>query len=698
MRRSSAAAALAVVFIVFGQAVRADLETAVEEEDPYLWLEEVEGEKALAWAKEQSARTARELQSVGEYRKVYDRALQIYDSQDRIPSPSIHGGFIYNFWQDKEHPRGIWRRTSLASYGTAGPAWETVIDVDAVVKAEGVNWVWEGASCLPPDSRRCMVSLSRGGSDAAVYREFDTRTRSFVEGGFSLPEAKSSVSWRDEDALWVGTDFGPGTLTESGYPRVVKLWKRGTPLSEARTVFEARESDVSAFAYSIHNPEGRYDLAGRSPAFFRSEMFLVLGGRLVKLDLPEDVDFHGFFMDRLLLELRSGWTAGGRTYPQGALISIQLDRFLTGDRDFEVLFEPSERVSLGSVTRTRDQVFLSVYDNVRGRVRTLSLEGGAWKRGTVEVPGLGSVGVSAASPWESFFFYTYSDFLTPQSLYLVEGGTAAKVKSMPAFFEAEGMTVEQHEAVSRDGTRVPYFAVLPKGFKADGRAPALLYGYGGFEIPQLPRYSPVVGAAWLERGGAYLLANIRGGGEFGPRWHQAAQRKNRIKAYEDFIAVAEDAVARKLTSPKHLGIMGGSQGGLLVGGAMTLRPDLFGAVVAQIPLADMRRYHKMLAGASWMEEYGDPDAPEEWASMRTWSPYQNLRKDAVYPRAYFWTTTRDDRVHPGHARKMAAKMLGLGHPVYYYENIEGGHGSGSVNAQKANTTALEYAYLWKMLR
>ncbi len=686
-----ALAAAAVVVLLF-HSLR-----AAEETDPYTWLEDVEGAKALAWAKTQNQKTTAELEKVKQFKPIYDRTLQILDSKERIPSPSFQGDMIYNFWQDKDHARGIWRRATLAAYRSASPQWETVIDLDAMVKADGVSWTWGGATCLPPQEQLCMVSLSRGGSDASVQREFDVRAKKFVEGGFSLPEAKSTVAWRDENTLWVGTDFGPGTTTTSGYPRLVKLWKRGTPLSEARTLFECGADDVAASGYTQFLPEARYDFIVRTPAFYRQETFVVLGDRLVKIDVPEDARFEGIFKDWMLVSLRSDWTVGGKTYKQDSLLALGFDRFLRGQRDFEVLFEPSARVSLQSARQTRDRLLITSLDNVRGKLTSLTPVPNGWTREEIPLPGIGTVGVSATSDWHSEFFFSYTDFLNPSSLFLVDQGKTEKVKTAPAFFNAEGMKVEQYEATSKDGTKIPYFLVTPRGFKADGRTPTVLYGYGGFEIAEVPRYDGINGSAWLERGGAYALANIRGGGEFGPAWHEAARKENHYRNFEDFTSVADDLIARKITSSKHLGIMGGSQGGLLVAGSMTLRPELFGAVVSAVPLTDMRRFNKLLAGASWMAEYGNPDVPEEWAYIRKWSPYQNIRKDTVYPKAYFWTTTRDDRVHPAHARKMAMKMMELGHPVYYFEQIEGGHGSGSVNSQRAYTMALEYAYLWKML-
>jgi prolyl oligopeptidase len=668
------------------------------DEDPYLWLEEVEGEKALAWAKEKSAADTAVLEAVPEFTPIHEKLREVLGSRDRIPTPAIRGAWIYNFWQDAEHVRGLWRRTFLSEFVRDAPAWETVLDLDALAEAEGENWVWKGASCLPPDDRHCLVSLSRGGADAAVVREFDTTANVFVEDGFVLPEAKAQVSWRDANALWVGTDFGEGSLTASGYPRLAREWRRGEPLDETTTILEGSQDDMMVAAYSDHTPEGRYDLVQRRPEFFRAIDYLRLDERLVKLELPEDATLRGFFQDRMLITLRSDWNTGDVTYPQGALLGIDLDDFLAGRRDFDVLFQPGDRVALDEVGSTRNHVLYTTLDNVRGRLYRLAPSEEGWAREEIELPGMGTVELGTTSFLDDTFFFTYTDFLTPSSLYLVrKGAEPERVKTSPTWFDTTGMTVEQHEATSADGTKIPYFVLLPNGFVADGAHPTLLTAYGGFEVARVPKYSGSVGAAWVARGGVYALANIRGGGEFGPRWHRAAVQEKHQNNFDDFIAVAEDLVARGITSPRHLGIQGGSQGGLLVGGAFVQRPDLFEAVVCAVPLLDMRRYNKLLAGASWMSEYGNPDT-EDWEFMKRWSPYQNVDPEADYPRVFFWTNTRDDRVHPAHARKMVAKMTDMGKAVYYYENTEGGHGSGVNVEQRAYTAALSYAYLWKMLR
>jgi len=671
---------------------------AEETEDPYLWLEEIQGEEALEWVEARSAEDTATLEAVPIYAEIHEKLLEIYNSSDRIPSVVIRGAWLYNYWRDAEHVRGIWRRTFLDEYMKDEPSWETVLDLDALAEAEGENWVWKGANCLPLEYRHCMVSLSRGGSDAAVEREFDTVAKTFVEDGFVLPEAKAQVSWKDKDTLWVGTDFGEGSLTASGYPRIAKEWKRGTSLDTAVTVFEGTVDDVAAVVYSDLTMNEHYDLAQIIPEYYRGTSYLILDGRKVKLDFPEDAKLYGFFKDRMLLNLRTDWEVGDTTYPADALLAIDLDDFLAGKRTFDILFEPSDRVSLGGVGTTANDLLYSTLDNVRGRLYRLTPGDDGWTEEEIELPGLGTVGLGSSSYVDDSFFFSYTDFLTPSSYYFVpDGGEPRMVKTSPSWFDPEGMTVDQYEAASADGVMIPYFVVKPKGFTADGSNPTLLYAYGGFENSQLPSYLGSKGPSWVSRGGVYVLANIRGGGEFGPEWHMAAVKENHQTNFDDLIAVAEDLINRKITSAEHLGIQGGSQGGLLVGGAFVQRPDLFKAVVCQVPLLDMKRYNKLLAGASWMGEYGNPDT-DDWDYIKTWSPYHNLDKNADYPEVYFYTSTLDDRVHPAHARKMVAKMTDMGHKVYYYENTEGGHSGGANLNQAAYSGALAYAYLWMMLQ
>ena len=668
------------------------------DEDPYLWMEEVESEKALEWAKERSNKDTAVIEAVPEFTEIHPRLIEIYNSRDRIPTPGIRGSWIYNFWQDAEHVRGVWRRTFLSEYVNESPAWEIVLDLDALAEAEGENWVWSSADCLKPDYRHCMIGLSRGGADATVEREFDAVAKEFVKDGFVLPEAKHQIDWMDRNTLWVATDFGEGSLTASGYARIVKKWRRGTPLAEAKTVFEGSVDDVYVFAYSDHTSEGRNDIVSVIPEFFRGTSYLRLGGRLVKIDIPEDAQMRGFFKDHMLVSLRTDWTIGDTTYPQDALLAIETDDFLMGKRNFDVLFKPGERVSLDQIGSTRNHLVYTTLDNVHSRLYRLAPGENGWAKEEIELPGLGTIRIGSTSDVDDGFFFTYTDFVTPSSLYLVgNDGTAKKIKSSPAWFDSTGMTVAQYEATSKDGTKIPYFVFMPKDFEADGANPTVIYAYGGFEVSRLPRYSAADGTGWVSRGGVYVLANIRGGGEFGPKWHQAAMQEKHQNNFDDLIAVAEDLIERKITSPEHLGIMGGSQGGLLVGGAFVQRPELFKAVACAVPLLDMKRYNKLLAGASWMAEYGNPDT-DDWDYIKLWSPYQNLDPKADYPEVFFWTNTRDDRVHPAHARKMVARMTEMGHKVYYFENTEGGHSAGANLNARAYTDALEYAYLWMKLR
>jgi prolyl oligopeptidase len=673
--------------------------TPAVSEDPYLWLEDVTGEQALGWVREQNTVSTRELESSPDFEPIRQRLLTILDSKERIPYVAKHGAWYYNFWRDESNPRGLWRRTTLTEFKKAEPAWEIVLDLDKLSAAEKENWVWKGYEVLYPIYDRCLMSLSRGGADAKVVREFDLSTKEFVKDGFYLPEAKSEVAWRNRDTLYLGTDFGPGSLTSSGYPRIIKEWKRGTPLAQAELVFEGQREDVSVNAIVVHDHGRTYELIRREPTFFTSLEYVRRGSQWVKIEKPDDASV-GTFEDQLLLRPRLDWTVAGRTYPAGSLLAVGFETFLKGERKLATLFQPGERKSLAGSSPTKNYLILNELDNVRNRLYTLKLQDGTWSRTPLEAPTFGSVSAHGIDPDESDdYFMNVTDFLTPTSLCLGTLGRSdrEKLKSLPAFFNVQGLEITQHEATSKDGTKIPYFQVGRKDRRLDGNNPTLLYSYGGFEISMLPVYNASVGSAWLARGGVYVLANIRGGGEFGPKWHEAARKANRQRAYDDFIAVAEDLITRKVTSPKHLGIQGGSNGGLLMGVMLTQRPDLFKAIVCQVPLLDMRRFNSLLAGASWMDEYGNPDKSEEWAWISKYSPYQNVVKDKEYSRVLFMTSTRDDRVHPGHARKMVARMREQGHDVLYYENIEGGHAGAANNKQTAFMSALAYTFLWKEL-
>lgn len=669
-----------------------------QNDDPYLWLEEVEDPAALEWVVKRNEATLAALQAHPEFEGIKAKALEILDAADRIAYPSIMGGFVYNFWQDATHPRGIWRRTVLESYLAGEPEWEVMLDIDALGSKEDVNWVYRGAACRRPEYTQCLVYLSRGGADAVEIREFDLKTRAFVPDGFFLPEAKGSVSWIDENTVYVRTDFGDGSLTTSGYPRQVRRWTRGTSPGDAELVFEGEPSDVSVWAGVTHTDGRVYHVLTRSLTFYTSEVYVVIDGKPVRLDVPADAAVS-FFGDLMLVELKSDWTVDGTAYPQGALLSVDYDAFMAGLREFQVVVAPQDRSSLASYWTTKNTLVVNRLTNVSSELFEYRVDNGSWSSSRVDAPAYGDISGVAADDESDRHFFTYTGFLDPTTLYYgpATGETPRLVRSLPAYFDGSRFEVHQYEAVSEDGTRVPYFLVHAKELERDGSNPTLLYGYGGFEVSETPRYSALLGAAWLERGGVYALANIRGGGEFGPGWHQAALKENRQRAYDDFFAVAEDLIARGVTSPRHLGVQGGSNGGLLVGVALTQRPDLFNAVVCQVPLLDMKRYNKLLAGASWMAEYGDPDIPEEWAYISKYSPYQNVFPDRRYPRTLFTTTTRDDRVHPGHARKMVAWMTDQGHDVLYHEQVEGGHGSGSTNEQRALSAAIVYTYLLEQL-
>jgi prolyl oligopeptidase len=669
--------------------------------DAYIWLEEVEGEEALAWVEEQNAVSLGHLEALPVFAPLKERNLEIYNSDERIATPAMRGDHVYNFWRDEDNIRGRWRRMLLDDYIDGSEEWELVLDIDLLAEGEDEDWVWKGAQCLRPAYRRCLLNLSRGGADAVVVREFDVETKTFVMDGFSITEAKQRISWIDENAVWVGSDFGDGSLTDSGYPRTARLWKRGEPLEEATEIFAGEQVDVSAGVYRAWDRDDSYDVAYRVPSFFERLNYLYTGdGEFRHIDIPTDARFLGVTNGEMLVQLKSDWEVGGTTYPQAALMAIDLARFMDGDRDFEVLLLPRESMAIprGGIITTRDHIIVRLLDDVVSKLQRFSFVDGEWVSEDIETGDLGTITLGSSSDESNIFFYTYENFLTPDTLFVADdGGKSVKaLRSLPEFFDGQGMTAEQHFATSKDGTRVPYFVVLPKGFEPDGKTPTLLYSYGGFEVSLTPGYSATVGHSWLERGGAYVIANIRGGGEYGPAWHHAALKENRQRAYDDFIAVAEDVIARGITSPEHLGIRGGSNGGLLTGVMLTQRPDLWGGVVIQVPLLDMKRYNKLLAGASWMGEYGDPDT-DDWEFIKEYSPYHNLDPEADYPTPFFTTSTRDDRVHPGHARKMVARMKEMGHDLLYYENTVGGHAGASDNEQVARVQALIYSYLWDQL-
>jgi prolyl oligopeptidase len=660
----------------------------------FLYLEEIQGEKALAFARAHNAVSEGALTKNPRFKALEERLLAIYSSKEKIPTPSYVNGKIRNFWTDGEHQRGIWRQTTLAEYKKQEPKWTTLLDVDALNKAENESYVFHGAACLPPQYKRCLVRLSRGGGDADIVRELDAEKKEFVKDGFVLPEAKHSIGWKDENTVYVGTDFGAGSRTKSGYPRVIKEWKRGKPLSEAQTVFEVQESDIRADCWRDFDHGKKHDVCTRAIDFEHRELFYKdARGKYVKIDKPDDAD-AGIWDDVLLLRLRSDWTVGSTTYKKGSLLVTKLEAFMDGQRDFQVLFEPTKNTSLASWTGTKTRLVINVLSDVKNKITVFSRPNPSapWVGKPLEVSA-GSIHVGPVDEDTTDDAWLWiEDFTVPTSLELWSTTTGKRepLKKLPSFFDASNLEVAQHFATSKDGTKIPYFQV---GKQGGSKGPTLIEAYGGFEISLAPGYRAAVGAAWLEKGGTYVLANLRGGGEYGPAWHEAAMKHNRQRAYDDLIAVAEDLVRRGVTTTKELGVMGGSNGGLLTSVMLTQRPDLFGAIVSKVPLTDMQRYHKLLAGASWMSEYGDPEKPEDWAALSKFSPFHNIKQGAPYPPVFYTTSTKDDRVHPGHARKMIAKLEAFGHKPLYYENIEGGHGGAADIKQRAYVDALVYTFL-----
>jgi prolyl oligopeptidase len=704
MRRVAALIFAALAAASTGAAAQPVTPLGTTMEDPYIWLEDVHGEKPLAWVKDQNAKSLGHLKADPAYQKNYDFILKVLDAKDRIPMGGLDHGFVYNFWQDGEHPKGIWRRTTVADYQTPAPKWDVLIDVDALAASEKENWVWKGTSC-DPGHKRCLVHLSRGGGDAVVVREFDVAAKSFVKDGFFLKEAKSDVTMVDENTVLFGTDFGAGSMTSSGYPRIVKEWKRGEKIEDAKTVKEGVESDVSVSAFTL--VAGHYNLKAivRGVSFFEAEYYFPgLKNDWWKLPLPLSAQVQGLHQQQLLFTLRADWTTpAGQKIAKGVLFALPYQGLAKYAADgkgpfppADILYTPGPRASIEGVATGRDAVYVSILDNVIGEVHAFRLHGGKWADKKLPLPGGGTASIVSTNDFGPEVLLSFESFLKPSTLYSDAGKDAPKeIKSLPARFDAAGLETLQYEATSKDGTKIPYFVVRPKNLT--GPAPTILYGYGGFEISETPFYSANFGKLWVGRGGVFVLANIRGGGEFGPGWHEAALKENRQKAFDDFAAVAADLAAKKIATPGQIGIVGGSNGGLLVSTVMTQHPELLGAVVCQVPLIDMIRYTKIGAGASWIGEYGDPADPKAAEYIGKYSPYQNVSKDKKYPPVFFVTATSDDRVTPVHARKMAARMMEQGHEVLFYENTDGGHAAAANHKQSAELWGLTFVYLAEKL-
>jgi len=670
--------------------------------DPYLWMEEIEGTRAMDWAKARNAKTMPILQGDARYAGLESQALAILNAKDRVPGVSFAGdGSLRNFWQDATHVRGLWRKTTLESYRTAEPVWETILDIDALTKAENANWVFKGAGCLPPEDTRCLLSLSNGGKDAVTVREFDTTTKSFVPGGFELPEGKQNYTWLDRDTLLVAREWEPGQVTKSGYAYVLKTVKRGQPLSAATELYRGTETDVSVSPFVLRDADGKTVavMAARGVTFFESEYYLLSDKGPVKLDLPLKASIQGYVAGQMVVLMEQDWPEKG--FKTGDLISFDLAALKAAPTAAKatLVLRPTARQSVESVTTTRTRLVVALLDNVKGAARVLTHGAQGWTSQDLALPANSSIGLGSTSEKDERLFVTVTGYLTPSTFWLADAGSLKleQVKASPARFDASTHVVEQFEATSTDGVKIPYFVVRPKGLKYDGSNPTLLYAYGGFQVPMTPGYSGVMGKLWLERGGTYVVANIRGGGEFGPAWHEAGLKENRQKVYDDFFAVSQDLITRKITSPRRLGIMGGSNGGLLMGVALTQRPELYNAIVVQVPLFDMIRYSQIGAGASWVGEYGDPAIPSERAVIEKYDPYSNLKAGKPYPEVFIETSTKDDRVHPAHARKAAARLEELGYPVLYYENIDGGHAGAANLAETARRQAMEYIYLSRKL-
>lgn len=662
-------------------------------DDPYIWLEEVQNEKALDWARGQNKLSDEALTTLPVYTELRDRFIEVFNDRERIIYPEITDEMSYNLWQDEKNERGLWRRMTKKDYIAGKDNWETVLDLDLLSAAEGRKWVFGGATWLGPENRYCLLKLSDGGKDESIIREFDAVEKKFVDGGFSVAESKGSATWVDRDRIIVATNYGRGTMTSSGYPAVAKLWKRGEDPVSATTIHQTDTVNMGVFVSGGDYKGKRYVFVNENVGFYESTMYILTSDGLKLIDIPKDVETRGMFNEEMLLYLQSDWTVNGETFKRGTLVSFDLPSFLAAKTLVKTIYEPAERASLSDVMSTRDFIVASTMENVQGRLTVFRQVDGKWTGEAIPVPEFGTIVLASSDDQSNDWFFAFTNPVTPTTLYYSDGKEIKAIRKQKDYFDASGAKVDQFEAISKDGTKIPYFIVHPADMAFEGSNPTLVYGYGGFNSSTRPQYSSITGLGWIEKGGIYVIANIRGGGEFGPAWHQSALREKRQNAYDDFFAVAEDLVKRNITSPEHMGAFGWSNGGLLAGVALTQRPDLWNAVVIGAPLLDMKRYSKLLAGASWMDEYGNPDVPADWEFISKYSPYQNVKKDAKYPTPLFITSTLDDRVHPGHARKMAAKMIDMGHPVYYHETIEGGHGAASTNAQEAEIWALMYAYL-----
>ena len=660
--------------------------------DPYLWLEEVESEKSLNWVKAQNVLSEKAITTKPLFEPLRKKYLEVFNDKDKIAYPNMVGDYVYNLWQDETNERGLWRRMSKTDYINKKKTWEEVLDIDELSKKENKKWVFDGANWLEPDNIICLIYLSDSGKDEHEIREFNVKTKEFVENGFIFKESKGGVAWVNENKVLVYRNFGKGTLTNSGYPREVKLLERGASLENAKTIFEADSTSVRVGSFSFFEQNKQHIFVYKRLTFFSGELYYFSGEKLDKIEYPKDAYFEGFHKNEFILSLQSDWIVNDEKYEMGSLISFDLNQNLEGNLNIKKIYQPNDKSSFVSMSTSKDFITVNILENVQNKLINYKLEKNKWAGEAVEAPQFGSIYLTTSSDQSNDYFFSYSNFITPSTLYHANEREIEITKKLKDVFSTENLKVQQFYATSKDGTLIPYFIVHKKDMELNSMNPTIISAYGGFNISRRPNYSSITGLGWLEQGGVYVTANIRGGGEFGPSWHQAALKEKRQNAYDDFYAVSEDLIEKKITSSKYLGAYGWSNGGLLTGVVFTQRPNLYNAVVAGAPLLDMKRYSKLLAGASWMGEYGNPDILEEWEYIKKYSPYHNVFEDKKYPEVFFITSTKDDRVHPGHARKMAAKMIAMGHPLYYHETIEGGHGAASTNEQRAYMWANIYTY------
>ena len=688
MKKNSDSIYLVILILLFGKVC---FSQSNPYEDPYLWLEEINGEKAIEWVKEQNAVSAHKIEASPLFDSIKERILNSYNDKDKIAYPKIAGEYVYNLWKDENNQRGVWRRMPIDDFIKNQSNWEVVLDIDRLSEKENKKWVFKGVEWLKPNNEICLLFLSDGGSDKNDMREFNAKSKEFVTNGFNHPESKDGASWIDENTLLIYRDFGEGTLTTSGFAKTVRIWKRGSNIENAETVFEIDSTNMKASSYVYNDGDVVHPIL-INDNISTIEYYYLTNAKKIKLSVPPDAIMYGIFKNEMLLFLKSDWNTGSKLLSSGSLISLNIPDNINGVNSVRTIFSPNSKSSFADVAVSKDFITLNVMENVQNKLVKYSILNNEWVGESVDIPDLGSIKLFSSDVQTNNVFFLYSNLITPTTLYYLNRSKVQAIKTLKKEFDTDGLEINQYFAKSKDGTQIPYFIVHKSNLKYDGNNPTIIYAYGGFKVSIQPGYDKNAGIAWLERGGVYVKANIRGGGEYGPAWHTSAIKENRQNAFDDLYAVSEDLISRNITSPKKLGLRGASNGGLLVGVAYTQRPDLYNAIVCEIPLLDMKRFSKLLVGSSWISEYGDPDIPEDWEYIRKYSPYHNIREDTKYPEIFFITSTKDDRVHPGHTRKMAMKLNKMGYPYLYHEKIEGGHGLGSTNEQIADSWARIYTF------